>query len=411
MLHNETRSPVVVVVFLFVLVALAVQPVAADTATPEQFLQVLFGSEKLDHAKLFDAQFLAAVPPAKIDEIRDLYIKNLGQWQSVASQGSGLQMVFARGTAPCKIHFDDKGRVDGLWFGAWALTGDTLAQVLEAFKAMPGSGAMTLTRNGSETICDINGDMPLAVGSSFKLSIIQALLEAQKAGRYAPEAAVRLRPEWYSLPSGMLHEWPASTPVTVQTLANLMVSISDNTATDHLLFLLGRDAIEAKAPARVRPFMSTMEMFRVKYGDSARAQKFAAADATERRKMLETMVGETIDLERVREKPFLVDSVEWFYTTRELTALVYELGDNPALSINPGLVEKSKWHRVAFKGGSEPGVLNYTILLQKQPGSATYCLSLTANDVAKSIDKATMNGVAGRVIGLIASGSFDVGGK
>ncbi|MFL9455456.1 serine hydrolase [Tolypothrix bouteillei VB521301_2] len=43
---------------------------------------------------------------------------------------------------------------------------------------------------------------------------------------------VQLQPSEKSLPSGMLHTWPDGSYLTVQTLASLMISLSDNTATD-----------------------------------------------------------------------------------------------------------------------------------------------------------------------------------
>src|SRR3546814_1131698 len=43
--------------------------------------------------------------------------------------------------------------------------------------------------------------------------------------------------------------WPKDTPVTVQSLANWMISVSDNSATDTLIHLLGRKNIEARMRA------------------------------------------------------------------------------------------------------------------------------------------------------------------
>ena len=57
-----------------------------------------------------------------------------------------------------------------------------------------------------------------------------------------------------SLPSGITQSWPAGSPVTLQTLATLMISISDNTATDTLVTLERRklDAFVATR-RRARP--------------------------------------------------------------------------------------------------------------------------------------------------------------
>jgi len=54
-------------------------------------------------------------------------------------------------------------------------------------------------------------------------------------------------------------------------LANRMISISDNTATDHLLLTVGREAVESiqaamghSAPGLNAPFITTRELFVLK---------------------------------------------------------------------------------------------------------------------------------------------------
>lgn len=46
-----------------------------------------------------------------------------------------------------------------------------------------------------------------------------------------------------SLPGGILQNWPKGAPLTLHTLAGLMISQSDNTAADTLLEILGRDVV------------------------------------------------------------------------------------------------------------------------------------------------------------------------
>ena len=69
---------------------------------------------------------------------------------------------------------------------------------------------------------------------------------------------VELVPEHRSLPSGILQGWPDHAPMTVYGLAGLMISISDNTATDALLTLVGCNArITASLALGGRPFQPT----------------------------------------------------------------------------------------------------------------------------------------------------------
>src|SRR3546814_18014082 len=77
-----------------------------------------------------------------------------------------------------------------------------------------------------------------------------------------------------------------------------MVSVSDNSATDILLHALGRDNVEAvlpvvgiKEPAGMRPFLSTLEMFKLKGVDGgALGDQWLALDEKGRRKLLAAKV-------------------------------------------------------------------------------------------------------------------------
>src|SRR3546814_9187674 len=86
--------------------------------------------------------------------------------------------------------------------------------------------------------------------------------------------------------------WPRDTPVTLQSLANWMISVSDNSAADTLIHLLGRESIEARmvaaghsTPSRNIPFLTTVEAFALKGNNFAdqRAAFLAGDDAAQRR--------------------------------------------------------------------------------------------------------------------------------
>ena len=144
-----------------------------------------------------------------------------------------------------------------------------------------------------------------------------------------------------TLPTGILQNWPAGTPVTLQTLASLMISMSDNTGTDHLLFYLGRQEVEAVAPQTMRPFYATLELFKIKWGsDPVRQQQFVDATLAERRLLLDGMRSVSIESVRFRATPTLVDSIEWFATTRKLCDVIGAVGFDPVLGTNTGLVDR-----------------------------------------------------------------------
>src|SRR5262249_49703568 len=132
-----------------------------------------------------------------------------------------------------------------------------------------------------------------------------------------------------SLPSGTLQTWPVASPVTLHTLAAFMISISDNTAADHLLSVLGPARVEAimlqmghAKPALNVPFLSTLEMFKLKGEPTHKAaDEFLALDAAGRRKFLENRIAA---IKREDTKPFAdgkpayIDRIEWFASVIDL---------------------------------------------------------------------------------------------
>ena len=134
-----------------------------------------------------------------------------------------------------------------------------LEEALEAFRGLSGRVGLWVERDGRPVLA-LEEDTPLAVASAFKLLVLAALREEVEAGRRAWDEVVRLEEAWKSLPSGLLQGWPEGSPLTLHTLAALMISLSDNTATDALIALLGRERLEALSP-RNRPFLTTREAF------------------------------------------------------------------------------------------------------------------------------------------------------
>jgi beta-lactamase class A len=235
-----------------------------------------------------------------------------------------------------------------------------------------------LLANGQERAA-LSPDRPLAVSSGFKLAVLAALTEAVAAGRRSWEDVVELRPGWKSLPSGLLHEWPDGAPLTLHTLATLMIARSDNTAADGLIHLLGRDAVERLAP-RNRPLLTTREWFTLTLSeDTSWLARYRAADESERRAVLAELIAQPApEPSRLAQKAVVLD-VEWLFTPRELCALLGRVADLPLLQIAHGPIDADRWQRVAFKGGAEPGVLSVTADLQGGAGQQ-YCLAAVWND-------------------------------
>jgi hypothetical protein len=71
--------------------------------------------------------------------------------------------------------------------------------------------------------------------------------------------------------------------------------------------------------------------------------------------------------------------IEWFMSAEEICALLEDVAELPALHINPGLADAGEWQSVAFKGGSETGVLNFSTRVVAEDG-ASHCVVATWNN-------------------------------
>ena len=265
---------------------------------------------------------------------------------------------------------------------------------------------------------------PFAIGSAFKLIILAELVRATNVGERKWDDLVTL--DGSVLPAGGYMLRPKGTRVSLRELATQMISISDNSATDILLKTLGRAKVEAMLPvvgasdpARNRPFLSTMELFKLKGIDTNDlAGRYLAQDEAGRRGMLD---GEVADLPALLIRPTLfrdgkpvrIEQIEWFLSPADLVRVMDWLRRNTegpggadaraVLSKNPGIAPPaaSKWQWVGYKGGSEPGVINMTLLLEAKSGD-WYVLTGSWNDPARAVEEARFVALVSRAAELAA---------
>src|SRR6185436_9794365 len=137
-------------------------------------------------------------------------------------------------------------------------------------------------------LASLEPEQPLAIGSAFKLFILAELNRQIGAGQRHWSDVVTL--DRRSIPSGSLQTWPPGSPMTLHTLAALMISVSDNTAADMLLHTLGRENVERMMTtlgisnaARNLPLLSTLEMTAIKTGPAPAFNAWRQADEAGRR--------------------------------------------------------------------------------------------------------------------------------
>src|SRR3546814_751950 len=173
---------------------------------------------------------------------------------------------------------------------------DSFDKVAAEIAALPGrTGFLVAKLDGGtvKPIASAHSDEQFAVGSIVKLYILDELAAQVAAGKRRWSDVVPLSHQSFS--SAGTANWPKDTPVTVQSLANWMISVSDNSATDTLIHLLGRKNIEARmraaghsAVSRNVPLLTTVEAFALK-GDNFAAVRaaFIAGDDKAQRALID----------------------------------------------------------------------------------------------------------------------------
>ncbi len=381
--------------------------------------------------KLFAPEFLAQVPAVRLMTVTKQLYDQLGRCTGVKleklTSPTAGQFVFTfekgyTASVTLQINGNAPHSITGFLIGSAQASGETLPSVIEKMKALPGQVsflAQRLGASGPSVLSEIQPARSLAIGSAFKLYVLGALTEQIRTGRRHWQDVVLLKA--HSLPSGILQSWPEGTPLTLQSLASLMISRSDNTAADELLKTVGREQVEHmlpvmghSRPAANQPFLSTMEMFQLKWGIPAdQQQQFLTGSISARRAILQSLKPPSSDAGLIAAingaTPKLIDQVEWFASAADLChALAWYREDDRArnvarqvLAINPGIpLAAERWAYIGFKGGSEPGVISLNFLLRSQSGQ-WYVVGAIWNDPKAAVSETTWVGLVTRAIQLL----------
>ncbi|MDJ0643741.1 MAG: serine hydrolase [Erythrobacter sp.] len=374
--------------------------------------------------ELFTQGFLAAVPPSQLAAISQQLTTQFGRALSVEGlypineTRAGLQIRMERAIAKGGIAIDpnDDNRISELLFQEFEPVNDTPEKIEADLRALPGQvSALFAPLSGLDPVIAIDPDKHMALGSTFKLYVLAALAQDIAKGERNWGDTVEL--DTKSFPSGMMQDWPQGSPVTLHTLASMMISISDNTATDQLMAIVGRERLaqvlreSGQSAAELNdPFMSTREMFLLKGGDKDRLAAYSTADPDLRRQILDGLENNppsAAQIERAFSSGPVAIDVEWFGSARDLENLLLFMGSYAddttydIMAINPSMPPpmRSKWKYVGYKGGSEPGVLNLTWLLVDEEDNA-HILALSWSNPDANVEQTQLELIAQRILSL-----------
>jgi beta-lactamase class A len=359
----------------------------------------------------FDGAFLAQVPPAELNATLKGVIGVRIDSITTSAPDALVFIVTVNGTTKLRVSLavDAGGLISGLLLqpaapptlptvpSTWAAVDRQVRSVAPQvhFLVASVSGGTCRSING------IGSTTPAPLGSAFKLYVLDALARDIALGKVSWATKLTITSQVKSLPSGVLQDEPDGTRLSVQKVASDMISISDNTAANMLISLVGRGAVEAATrtsgmadPALDVPFLDTRELFVLKLDDWPKlAQRYLALGTAGRLAMLTGTVDHVplSALASVWTTPRDVNSLEWFASPTDIChvyASLAALARQPRLSPVAGILglnkgdmalPPSQWRSVWFKGGSEPGVLTLSYLATTREGRTYVVSALTEN--------------------------------
>jgi hypothetical protein len=365
----------------------------------------------------FDAAFLAeddaAVLNQSLQAVTGAEVRSI----QVSELNTVVAIVSARAAAPTEVWLtvDSRGLISELRISP-ATTGPTpatWADVDAALRSVAPQVRLLVADvgNGScRTVHSIDPGTAAPIGAAFKLYVLAALGHAVASGTVRWNQPLTVTAQLKSLPAGELQNEPDGTQVSVLDTAAAMTSLSDNTATDMLINLVGRSAVEDALtttgmanPALDRPLLTTREIFVLKLRQwPALAERYISANEPSRR----TLLASTVDrapLPAVAAAgswiaPRDINSLEYFASASDICRAYASLA---ALAARPGLspigqvlslnddslaLDPGQWKTTWFKGGSEPGVLTMAYLATTRTGHS-YVVTVLAEDPSQPIDE------------------------
>jgi len=401
----------------------------AFTRRAAETVDVINGNIAFDayFAPLFKAavpegQFKAMVAGIAAQYGRALAAEDL---RSADGRSGSLRLRLEKGSAT--VLLDVAGppdeRVTGFRISGFVMANDSFDRVAGELAALPGAtGFLVAAVEGKQLrpLATAHIDRQFAVGSTFKLYVLDELAAQIAAGKRTWSDVVPLT--HLSFSSAATANWTKNTPVTLQTLANWMISVSDNGAADTLIHLLGRNRIEARmraaghsAPSRNIPFLTTVETFALKGNNFADLREaFIRGDDAMQRRLIDVnsarLTLANVDGVSFGAGPRFIDSLEWFASPRDVARAMIDLRDRQspqamaAMAINNGVGPRAAepWRYLGYKGGSENGVLSMSLLGERKADGKWFVVTASWNNPDANLASDQFVALVTRLLALAA---------
>ncbi|MEO9463045.1 MAG: serine hydrolase [Marinomonas sp.] len=361
-------------------------PSAVETRAAD-VLALIKGEQKLQD--VFAPVFLNAISPEQFTGLSNQVTAQFGQPLAVENlkpfgpHKAAFDIRFETGIGRIEMALSPAApnRITELLIRRIDPIGDDLSKITEELSALPGEVSVYFgPLDGTDPVIAINTDRQMAIGSTFKLYVLSALARKIAAGDAKWDDTLPLtRP---SFPSGMTQEWPQGSPLTLQSHAALMISISDNTTTDSLVDFLGQEFLAKEVrdsghsqPNLNAPFLTTRQMFTLKTLEDEQLEMYRKLSVPKKQFLVQELAARDIEQDDVEKAfangPHALD-IEWFASAQDIRKLLAHMpkgGDDTSLeimAINPSAPDTffAAFPSIYYKGGSEPGVLNFTWLLK-----------------------------------------------
>ena len=367
----------------------------------------------------FDASFLDKIKPTEIKKVfAELPATRGALVGLLVDDPSAVVAIASFGTERLNVSLsvDGSGLIEGLRLSpsASASSWSAIDRTLAALAPNVSFLAARVSNGSCQPIHQVASSKPRPLASEFKLFVLGALAKQVAAGRagWNQELTVQdqLKSSGNPVGSGSLQFSPAGTMVSVQEAATKMISISDNTAADMLINLVGRPAVETQVqhwsstPELDVPFLTTREALLLHYVNfPTLANAYLSRTPAGRQAFLESSVDPlAISAPQFLPEPRDVDTIEWFGSPEDICrafAGLQELSHRPKLSpiasifaVNTGDLglDTSEWPTVWFKGGSEPGVLTLGYMATNSEGQTFVVSAMLSNTTAALAQSATV---------------------